>query len=427
MLNWAGNHEYRCRRLHYPRSVHELQNLVRRSKLVRILGSRHSFNDIADCSEDIISLKQLDKAVRFDGIGTLNPTVTVEGGITYAQLCHQLEGAGLALRNLASLLDISVAGACATATHGSGDRNPNLAAAVVAMKIVKATGDEVDVSRASVGESFDEMVVSLGALGAVSELTLKLESSFEIRQEVYLNLPMNQMRNHFDEITSRAYSVSLFTDLRSSNYNQVWLKHRVGDEEPVACGTALYEAMPAATRMHPLAHLPAENCTEQMGIRGPWHERLSHFRAGFTPSNGVELQSEYFVPRNYALDAIDAIFGMRADIAPLLQISEVRTIAQDDLLMSPCYKQACVGIHFTWQRNLHAVMGILPKIEEQLAAFEARPHWGKLFAMTGAELARLYGPRLTRFRELIDDFDPIGKFRNAFLDRCIFGSADGRI
>jgi xylitol oxidase len=163
-----------------------------------------------------------------------------------------------------------------------------------------------------------------------------------------------------------------------------------------------------------------------MRISGPLQERLSHFRAGFTPSNGVELQSEFLVPRKYALDAIDAIFGMRAEIAPLLQISEVRTIAQDDLLMSPCFKQACVGIHFTWERNLHAVVSLLPKIEKQLAAFEARPHWGKLFAMTGADLARLYGRQLMRFRELIHDFDPLGKFRNAFLERCIFGSADGR-
>jgi len=158
-----------------------------------------------------------------------------------------------------------------------------------------------------------------------------------------------------------------------------------------------------------------------MGVPGPWYERLPHFRMGFTPSAGKELQSEYFVPRRHAVEAILAMERLRDQISPHLLISEIRTIAADNLWMSPCYEQPSVTIHFTWKQDWPAVSKLLPVIEKELAIFEARPHWGKLFAMSPAELKSRY-KRLPDFLQLSEKYDPHGKFRNAFLDRNIFSS-----
>src|SRR5581483_1215282 len=158
---------------------------------------------------------------------------------------------------------------------------------------------------------------------------------------------------------------------------------------------------------------------QQMSVEGDWHKRLPHFRMEFTPSAGEELQSEYLVPRPHAAAALQAIHALREQIAPLLHVSEIRSIAADDLWMSPCYRQACIGIHFTWKKDWPRVRDVLPLIEQQLSPFHARPHWGKLFLMSGEQIQSLY-PRLNDFRELMRKFDPLGKFRNAFLDRCLF-------
>jgi xylitol oxidase len=155
-----------------------------------------------------------------------------------------------------------------------------------------------------------------------------------------------------------------------------------------------------------------------MGIVGPWYERLPHFRMDFTPSSGEELQTEYFVPRHHALAALHEVGRIREQVAPLLQISEIRTIAADDLWMSPCYEQDCVAFHFTWVQDWEAVKAVLPMLEEQLAPFDARPHWGKLFTMPAARVQSFY-TKLPDFQQLLRQYDPQGKFRNTFLDTYI--------
>jgi xylitol oxidase len=319
---------------------------------------------------------------------------------------------------LASLPHISVAGACATATHGSGDRNGNLATAVTAMEMLTADGETRTFSRDADGEQFDGMVVSLGGLAIVTKLTLSVGPAFDVAQEVYQDLPFARLADHFDEIASCAYSVSLFTDWRGDAINQVWVKRRVGDGASSAPTPAAYGATAATRDIHPIASISAVNCTPQMGVAGPWHERLPHFRMEFTPSAGEELQSEYFVPRRHAVAALCAVDALRDRVAPLLQISEIRTIAADELWMSPCYRRACVAIHFTWKKDWPGVRALLPTIEASLAPFGTRPHWGKLFTMSAAELQPRY-ERLAGFRRLLQHFDPQGKFRNAFLDRNI--------
>ena len=416
--NWAGNYTYSAARLHRPATIEQVQDLISRSNKVRVLGSRHSFNGIADCNEDLISLERLDQVIALD---REHHTVTIEGGVRYGPLCQYLQREGYALHNLASLPHISVAGACATATHGSGNNNGNLATAVAALEFVNARGEVVALSRTQRGEQFQGVVVGLGGSGAVTKLTLKIEPAFNMSQRVYENLPLTQLEDHFDEITASAYSVSLFTDWQSDSFNQVWVKQRVMDESAVVESSTFFGATAAATHRHPIISMSAENCTEQMGISGPWYERLPHFRMGFTPSSGEELQSEYLLPRQHAVAAIQAINRLRSYIAPLLQISEVRTIAADTLWMSPCYQQPCVAIHFTWIKDWPAVKQLLPLIEEQLAPFQARPHWGKLFTLPPAQVRALY-ERLPDFQDLLRHYDLQGKFRNTFLDSYIFGT-----
>jgi len=346
-------------------------------------------------------------------------TVTVNAGVTYGQLSPYLHNKGFALHNLASLPHISVAGACSTATHGSGEKNGNLSTAVSALEIVTAAGDVVKLSRQQNGDAFHGAVVGLGALGVITKVTLDIQPTFIMRQYVYENLPLAAMKDHFDAIEGAAYSVSLFTDWQNQRFSEVWIKSRDEAGQVFNPTPEFFGATRATRNMHPIAELSAENCTEQMGVPGPWFERLPHFRMGFTPSAGKELQSEYFVPRPNAVEAILAVERLRDQVSPHLMISEIRVIAADNLWLSPCYQQPCVTIHFTWKQDWPAVRALLPVIEKELSPFNARPHWGKLFTTSPPVLKSIY-KKLPDFIELSKKHDPQGKFRNEFLKTNIF-------
>ena len=417
LKNWAGNVEYSTENLYSSASAEEAQEFVKKHTHLKVLGTRHCFNNIADSKDQFLSMKLLDKVVELD---VEKRTVTLGAGMTYGQLCAYLHSKGFALHNLASLPHISVAGACSTATHGSGEKNGNLATAVAALEMVTAAGGVIKLSRGQDGEAFRGAVVGLGALGAITKITLDLQPTYMMQQYVYENLPLAEMRDHFDAIESSAYSVSLFTNWQKKRINEVWLKHRIEDGREVNAPPDFFGAKRATKNLHPIAELSAENCTEQMGVPGPWYERLPHFRMGFTPSAGKELQSEYFVPRRHAVEAILAVERLNEQVSPHLLITEIRTIASDDLWMSPCYKQPSVTIHFTWQQDWPAVRKLLPVIEKELSPFKPRPHWGKLFTIPPAELKSAY-EKLPEFIELCKTHDPVAKFRNQFLNTNIFG------
>ena len=405
--NWAGNIAYAAKRVHAPRSLAELQEIVRKADRVRALGSRHSFNRIADTDADLVAMRHLDKLLAID---TTARTVTVEGGITYGGLSPALHQAGFALHNLASLPHISVAGAAATATHGSGVGNKNLATSVAAMKIVTATGDILTLKRGDA--DFAGAVVNLGALGIVAELTLDLEPSFEISQRLYVDLPFEALADNFDAIMGAAYSVSVFTKWQGDLMQQVWHKARADAPPPP---DDFFGAKPATRPWHPIPEIEPVSVTEQMGVPGPWHLRLPHFRMEFMPSAGAELQSEYFVARGDAAAALWALKKIEDKIAPQLMISEIRTIAADDLWLSPAKGEDCVAFHFTFKPDWPAVQQVLPAIEWALRPFNARPHWGKLFTMTPADVEAGYR-KLPDFRALRRKLDLAGKFANEFIE-----------
>ena len=389
--NWAGNVTYSATHFARPSSLEQLQALVAASRRIRALGTGHSFNRIADSAGALVSVADLPGGVDVDTDGR---RVKVAAGLRYGEVTGRLNEAGLALPNLGSLPHISIAGACATGTHGSGDSNGILATAVSALEMVTATGDVVALNRDD--GDFRGAVVGLGALGIVTSLTLDLVPAFEIAQYVYEDLPREQLAAHFDDVFAAAYSVSLFTNWQHPRVNQVWLKRRVDRQdgwtpEPRWLGAALADGP-----RHPLPGMSAANCTEQMGSPGPWNTRLPFFRLEFTPSNGEELQSEYLVPRGRALEALEAMDRLRDRVAPVLQMSEIRTVAADELWMSPAYRRDGVAIHFTWVKDPRAVTPVIAAVEEQLGPFAARPHWGKLFCM-GPEVLRGRYERLTEF------------------------------
>ena len=346
--NWAGNYQYRAARLHFPETTEQIQEITARSRKVKALGTRHSFNGIADTTEDLLCLTQYRRILALDPV---RRTVTVEAGIPYGSLCQYLYREGFALHNMASLPHISAAGACATATHGSGDKNGVLATAVTALEIVTADGSLRAFSREQDGALFSGAVVGLGGLGIVTRLTLTIVPAFTVRQDVYENLPLTELAAHFDAIMSSAYSVSLFTDWQGPRFTQVWQKRIVTEGEDFVPEPDFFAATRAAHSLHPIAGISAENCTAQLGIPGPAPDRLPHFRMDYMPSSGEELQTEYLVPRQNAVAALNALTALQDAIVPLLLISEVRTVAADDLWMSPCYRQDSVALHFTWKKR----------------------------------------------------------------------------
>jgi len=391
--------------------------VVKRCSKLRALGSRHSFNTIADSTANQIALIRLDQI----DIDDTARTVTVGAGVKYGQLAPVIDARGCALHNLASLPHISVAGAIATATHGSGIHNGNLATAVAALEIVTADGQFLQLSRKRDGEHFLAAVVGVGALGVVTSVTLDLQPTYQVAQSVYQNLSFDHLERHFDEIFGSGYSVSLFTDWQNHRATQVWIKRRLAAGDKNDWAPDFFGAPLATEKLHPITGHSAESCTEQQGIPGPWYERLPHFKMNFTPSSGRELQTEYFVPRDRGYEAILAVEKLRDRITPHLFVTELRTIAADNLWMSTAYQRPSLAIHFTWKPEWPEVREILPLIETQLAPFSPRPHWAKLFTLTPAHIQAQYA-RLAEFKALLQHYDPEAKFRNEFLNANLYAS-----
>jgi len=409
--NWAGNYTYRAQKLHRPTTIEQVQEIVANATNIHVLGSRHSFNGIADSSE-LISLENLPPDVVVDHEAH---TVSLSGGVKYGNLAKTLNDEGVALHTLASLPHISVAGAIATATHGSGVTCGNLATAVAGLEIVSSRGEIIKVSRGD--PDFDGLVVGLGAHGAVTRITLDVEPSYEVRQRVFEGLSWKALFDHFDEITSCGYSVSVFTRW-GERTEQVWIKSRM--DEPDRVEGHLYDAVAATVDRHPIIALDATSCTPQLGRPGLWSDRLPHFRMDFTPSLGEEIQTEYLFPRRHAIGALEAVRSLAERMRPILLVSEIRRVAADRLWMSMSYGEDSVAIHFTWKREPDAVQEMVAQIEAVLAPFEARPHWGKVFRADAAAIAPLYKHHAD-FVRLVERLDPRGAFRNAWLKAHVLG------
>ncbi|WP_261376317.1 FAD-binding protein [Isoptericola variabilis] len=438
-LNWAGNLTYTAREVARPTTLDELADVLARADKVRALGSRHSFNDVADTPGVHVQVDALDDGnglrpgrywVTEDGLVVLaseagavdldpaTGVASVTAGLRYGDIMRTLHAEGRALATMASLPHISVAGAVATATHGSGDATRSLAGAVVGLELMTPDGGRHRLVRGDA--DFAGAVVSLGALGVVTRVDLETEPAYEVRQDVALDLPWDTLLERFDDVTGAAYSVSVFTGWDEPAARHVWFKSRV--DGGVVAGDdgrpdALRHLRWATAPQHPVPGVDPVACTEQLGVPGPWYDRLSHFRLEFTPSAGAELQSEYLLPRRNAVAAVEAMRRLGPVVAPHLLTSEIRTIAADDLWLSP-FDEDSVGFHFTWLQHDAEVRAVLPRIEEALLPLGARPHWGKLFAVGLPDVAATY-PRFADFRALAERMDPAGKLRGGYVERLL--------
>jgi alditol oxidase len=413
LTNWAGNLAYRADSVHYPTSVVEVQELVARLPRVKALGTRHSFNTIADSPGGaLISLSELAPEVTID---TEAMMVSVTGGTRYGVLAAELHAQGYALHNTGSLPHISVAGATATGTHGSGDRHGILSTAVSAVELVKADGSLVTVDRSN--PELKALAVGLGAFGVITRVVLDIQPTYLVRQDVYRNAPWDTVLEAFDEVMASAYSVSLIGDFGSPVIRELWQKTRVesapdANEQPEPVPQSLY----GGTWYDDAEAPPDHALTVRAGIPGPWSDRLPHFRLDAPPSaGGDELQTEYFVDRRHAVNALRTLRSLGDRISPHLHATEIRTAAADDLWLSPAYERDSLCIGFTWRNHPTQVMALLADIEAALATYEPRPHWGKLFTFNTEDLVRRF-PRLPDFLELTTAYDPTAKFTNAFID-----------
>ncbi len=259
--NWSGNYTYSTGNLFQPSTVEETQAIVRKCAHVRALGSRHSFNGIADSTQNQLAPVAM-KSIELDDTAK---TVTLGAGVRYGDLAPVIDAKGFALHNLASLPHISVAGAIATATHGSGLHNGNLATVVSAMEFVAANGQVVRLSKQRDGDKLKGASVHLGALGVLTRVTLDVQPTYQVAQTVYLDLPFSVLEHHLEDVFAAGYSVSLFTDWQKGRATQAWIKQRTDRKEP-PLGSDFYGAKRATVKMHPIAGHPAEACTEQLGV-----------------------------------------------------------------------------------------------------------------------------------------------------------------
>jgi len=408
MQNWSKNVDFNDRAFLQPESLAELQELVRSNQKIRARGTAHCFNEIANTSSYAINLAKMPKIIE---VSAATNSVTVSSGLTYGELAPALHNQGWALNNLASLPLISIAGSISTGTHGSGIKNQNLANQVLSLDIVTAEGELRHIDRAN--PAFNALVVGLGLGGIVYQYELKIEPTFQIRQVIYPEIPLDVLQRNFDQIMGTAYSVSYFTDWSSAQVGNLWCKFRDGEVIPESVGGSAQ----ADKKYHPIPSVDPVACTDQLGESGDWHQRLSHFKLEFTPSVGEEIQTEFFVDRKDAAAAIEAISKLGEEITPLLWITELRTIAADDLWLSGAYQRDTLAIHFTWKKDL-AIYPVIEKVEAALRPYNYRPHWGKVFTADGKYLSSVY-PKMSEFKALVEALDPISKFENLFTRKFI--------
>jgi xylitol oxidase len=403
MQNWSKNIDFNDRQYFQPGSLAELQELVRTHPKIRARGSAHSFNEIANTSSYSINLLKMPKVIE---VNSDSKSVKVSAGLTYGELAPELHKQGWALNNLASLPHISIAGSVSTGTHGSGIKNQNLANQVHSLDIVTAEGELRHIDRAN--PAFNALVVGLGLGGIVYQYELKIEPTFEVRQVIYPDIPLDVLQRSFDQIMGSAYSVSYFTDWSSAKVGNLWCKFRESEVIP----ESIAGRNKADKKFHPIPSVDPVACTEQLGVPGHWHDRLSHFKLDFTPSVGEEIQTEFFVDRKDAAAAIEAVSQLGSEITPLLWITELRTFAADNLWLSGAFERDCLAIHFTWKK-LDAIYPVIEKVEEALRPINYRPHWGKVFTADATYLKSVY-PKIGEFQALVQALDPAKKFENTF-------------
>ncbi|MDM7890873.1 D-arabinono-1,4-lactone oxidase [Curtobacterium caseinilyticum] len=406
-LNWSGTVTYSAERVERPRTIDEAAELVARSPRVHGLGTRHSFNDVADGPGVLLDLTGIPTDLVVD---TAADSATMGAGTRYGVVAPDLEAAGVALHNTGSLPHISLGGAIATGTHGSGTALGSLSTAVRAFEVLGPDGERRTVARGDDG--FEGAVLHLGLLGIVTRVEVDVEPTYRMRQDTYGPIPWDRFVADVAEVHAAAYSVCSYT-VFGDEVSEVLLKSRVPEG---ADDVAVPDALLGAPR---LPGRPADgHHTARDGSVGPWWDRLPHFPIDAVPSVGSEVQSEHFVPLRHAAAALEAVRGLAERIQPHLHVCELRTMAADPSWLSPTQGEDVLCIAFTWRKHPVEVAALLPDLEARLAPFDGRPHWGKMSSLDADAVEALW-PRLPDFRRLVAAADPDRTFASAFGERVL--------
>lgn len=406
LMNWSENFTFEATGVERPKTIAQLQDVVAAAPRAKAVGTRHCFTRIADSPGGVlVDTSGLDVGVTVDH-DTM--TATVPAGWSYSKIVAELEAQGVALPNLASLPHVSIAGATATGTHGSGDTNQVMAACMSGIELVDGEGELRTID--SGHPDLKALSVGLGAFGIFTTLTVDVEPSYLVQGAYFRETSWQNLLDNLDDVMASAYSVNLHAAYSDTNVRGIWSKYRLEGSEPLDLPDELF----GMTRVEGQL-TPGKNTI--INEPGPWSERLAHFTPESAPSaEGDELQTEYFVDRKHGAAAINALRKMGADLDPHLHGTEIRTVASDDLWLSPCYRRETLSLGMTWRKHEPEVRALLPRMEEALAPFEARPHWAKLFAYDRSALLDQF-EHLDATLTLAESYDPNGTFNNPYLER----------
>jgi xylitol oxidase len=440
-----------------PATIEELQRAVKDADKVRIYSPHRSFATVVDTDGVLICLDEITWDDSILQIDAHKRRVTCSAFMTCSDLAAYLEQQGWALQNLPSSLNISMAGAVIAGAHGSGDSCSMLATSVEAVDYVDADGclvatTERDLPSSSLGAAADPALqaLMLGSLGVLVQLTLRIEPRFHIRQDVYLNIPWKSYwkeaptftgtGNTFqpatfdeaaliDDVFAEAYSVSVFVGDWGSDYiSQAWFKRKVPIAHDGHSGTLppaareLFGGRLSSMTVHPIPSESGGACTAQGEPAASSPFRLPHFNTSTsTAQRDDQLFSEYFLPREHAVDALRALRAIAIIIQPVLKVSELRSVSADEFWMSPHYRRPSFAISFVWSCNVKSAIKTLLHIERALMPFAPRPNWGSLFISFGPEIP-LSLPSSAKYRSLLVSLDPTGKFRSHYVNRFVFGN-----
>jgi xylitol oxidase len=408
--NWAGNLTFSAKEFIEIDNISKLQQVVSNSQGVKVLATGHSFNAIGDTKYTLISLKNLSNGIEID---SQNAQALIPAGMSYADAARYLESNGWAFSNMASLGEVTIAGAISTGTHGSGSNNGVLSTSVVGLEIVLGSGELITIDESN-SEEFAGFVISLGSLGVFTKIKMKIVPSFSVKQFVYENIGIQAVAENFDTVFNSAYSVSYFSNWAKNSTGQIWMKF-LDDSSSDNLSDNWLGANQAKAKQHPVKINNPDPCTDQLGISGKWLYRLPHFKLDSSPASGDEVQTEYLVDRKYVNEYIQDLRTIGDEIAPRVYATEIRTIKSDELWLSGAYQRETVGFHFTWKKS-DTLVDFLPRIEEILGKHDGRPHWAKLFSVKSDELSARY-PKYSNFEALLKKYDPKKKFRNKFIDQ----------
>ena len=436
--NWAKTVYYN-HTIHYPKTVEEIQHILQYHAKIRVLGSMHSFNNITKLPQEFngvyISMSNMNQVIKC----CRGERVTIQPGITFGELGEYLHERNFGFHNMASLPHITVGGAISTGTHGAGVFNGNLASHVMQVKLISADG-KLRTYRIGQDPEFQHIPVSFGLAGIIVEIELDIVPDYDIQQCIYENLPFNTIKkSDYKTAFSSAYSFSIFTQWKNRKFTSIWAKYRLrkgrnGNEESIMIDCPdMNKIKPSSNKVHPLPGGDTSFVSGGIGknYKEPGYVGLPHFLMEGVPSQGEELQSEYFVSSHMFDVVIEVLFHHFEEnpkLYDLLYVSEMRFVAGDKLTLSPQHVLgSSIGFHFTWKKEFDQVVDALKGIENVLKPYNALPHMGKLFTMTGRELEGKYGQRnLRAFQSFVAPLDPLKKFVNPFLQNLILLPTDKR-